>query len=77
MLSEIRIEKFRSKLLHKAFLIYEEAKGAIERLPTKAQVPIKVAVESYMGIERVLGESGYKTNSGRATMPIMRRISVV
>ena len=77
MLSEIRIKKFRSKLLHKAFLIYEEAKGAIERLPMKAQVPIKVAVESYMGIERVLGESGYKTNSGRATMPIMRRISVV
>jgi 15-cis-phytoene synthase / lycopene beta-cyclase len=62
--------------LHKTFLIFEEVKGTIERLPTKARVPIKVAVESYMGIRRVLGESRYKTNSGRATMPIIRRISV-
>lgn len=71
-----RIEKLRSNLLDKAFELYEEARGAIEELPVEARGPIRVAVESYMEIGRVLRQEGYVVRAGRATVPKWRRLRV-
>jgi 15-cis-phytoene synthase/lycopene beta-cyclase len=70
------VEALRSKLLDKAFALYEEARDAIEELPAEARGPIRVAVESYMEIGRVLRQNGYVVKAGRATVPRWRRISV-
>jgi 15-cis-phytoene synthase / lycopene beta-cyclase len=70
------IGKLRAKLLGKAFNIYEEAKCALPNLPREARAPVRVAVESYMEIGRVLGEKGYEVKAGRATVPKMRRLGV-
>ncbi len=71
-----KIERLRTILLGKAFVIYEEAKGAMAHLPPEARAPMRVAVESYMEIGRVLSEKGYVTKAGKATVPKMRRIKV-
>ena len=70
------IEGLRSRLLDLAFVIYEEARDAIEELPAEARAPMRVAVESYMEIGRVLGEQGYMVKDGRATVPKSRRLRV-
>ncbi|KAJ4357251.1 uncharacterized protein N0V89_001826 [Didymosphaeria variabile] len=70
------VEELRSKLLDKAFALYEEARGAIEELPAEARGPIRVAVESYMEIGRVLRQKGYAVKAGRATVPRWRRLGV-
>jgi 15-cis-phytoene synthase/lycopene beta-cyclase len=70
------IERLRDKLLDKAFGIYEQARTAMAYLPMEARAPMKVAVESYMEIGRVLGEKGYQVKQGRATVPKMRRLKV-
>jgi 15-cis-phytoene synthase/lycopene beta-cyclase len=70
------IERLRTKLLGKAFIIYEEARSAMAHIPPEARAPMRVAVESYMEIGRVLGEKGYKTKAGKATVPKLRRIRV-
>lgn len=70
------VEKLRSKLLDKAFALYENARAAIEELPVEARGPIRVAVESYMEIGRVLRQEGYAVKAGRATVPRWRRIGV-
>ncbi|KAF1964700.1 Lycopene beta-cyclase [Bimuria novae-zelandiae CBS 107.79] len=70
------IEDLRSRLLDKAFALYEEARGAIEELPIEARGPIRVAVESYMEIGRVLRQKGYMVKAGRATVPKWRRLGV-
>lgn len=71
-----RVEKLRLKLLNKAFQFYEDAKAAIEDLPTEARGPIRVAVESYMEIGRILRQTGYVVKDGRATVPKGRRLRV-
>jgi 15-cis-phytoene synthase/lycopene beta-cyclase len=71
-----RIEALRTKLLDKAFALYEEARGAIEELPVEARGPLRVAVESYMEIGRVLRQKGYVVKAGRATVPTSRRLRV-
>jgi 15-cis-phytoene synthase / lycopene beta-cyclase len=71
-----KIERVRSRILCKAFVIYGEARGAMEELPLEVQAPIKVMVESYMEIGRVLLESGCNAAPGRATVSRMRRIIV-
>lgn len=71
------VERLRSQLLDKAFVLYEEARGTIEELPAGARGPIRVAVESYMEIGRVLCQQGYAVKAGRATVPKLRRLSVV
>jgi 15-cis-phytoene synthase/lycopene beta-cyclase len=71
-----RIEKLRSKLLDHAFDLYEDARGAIEELPVEARGPLRVAVESYMEIGRVLRQQGYVVKAGRATVPKWRRLRV-
>jgi 15-cis-phytoene synthase/lycopene beta-cyclase len=70
------IEKLRTRLLGKAFNIYHDARGAIEKLPEEGRAPMRVAVDSYMEIGKVLGEKGYKVKAGRATVPKSRRIRV-
>ena len=69
-------EALRQRLLDKAFDIYHEAKGSIEQLPLQDRASMRVAVESYMEIGRVLRVPGYKTKVGRATVPKLRRLRV-
>lgn len=69
-------ETLRQRLLDSAFEIYDEAKSAIEQLPAEARGPMRVAVESYVEIGRVLRQPGYKVKAGRATVPTFRRLAV-
>ena len=69
-------ERLRQRLLDEAAVIYEEVKGAIEELPLEARGPMRVAVESYMEIGRILRKPGYKVKAGRATVPKARRLRV-
>ncbi len=69
-------EALRQRLLDSAFNIYSEAKGAIEQLPLEARGPMRVAVESYVEIGRVLRRPGYRVKAGRATVPKLRRLQV-
>ncbi|KAL8677158.1 MAG: hypothetical protein Q9186_006393 [Xanthomendoza sp. 1 TL-2023] len=71
-----RIERLRQRLLDSAMKIYDEAKGAIELLPGESRGPMRVAVESYVEIGRVLRESGYTLKADRATVPKVRRLRV-
>ena len=66
----------KQRLLNSAFDIYTEAKEAIEQLPLEARGPMRVAVESYVEIGRVLRKPGYKVKAGRATVPKLRRLQV-
>ncbi|KAF2741778.1 Lycopene beta-cyclase [Sporormia fimetaria CBS 119925] len=70
------VEKLRTRLLDKAFSLHRGAKDAIERLPVEASGPLRVAVESYMEIGRVLRQEGYIVKAGRATVPKSRRLRV-
>lgn len=70
------IEMLRSRLLDKAFGIYGEARFSMSQLPLDARAPMRVAVESYMEIGRVLKERGYKVKAGKATVPKLRRLRV-
>lgn len=70
------IERLRRKLLAKAFKTYQEARSALEQLPADARAPMRVAVESYMEIGRVLNEDGYVIKEGKASVPKLRRLRV-
>ena len=71
-----RIEQLRSQLLDRSFTLYEESRPAIEKLPTEIRASMRVAVESYMEIGRVLRQKDYVVKQGRATVPTLRRLSV-
>ena len=71
-----QIEVLRQKLLDRAMDVYFDAREAIEKLPSEAKGPMRVAVESYMEIGRVLRTPGYKLKAGRATVPRLRRLAV-
>lgn len=71
-----KIEVLRQRLLDSAMKIYSEAREAIEQLPPEARGPMRVAVESYMEIGRVLRKPGYRIKAGRATVPTLRRLRV-
>lgn len=71
-----RIDSLRKRLLERAFKMYEDSKVAIDKLPFQAKGPMRVAVESYMEIGRVLGEGKFSSKRGRATVPLLRRIMV-
>lgn len=71
-----KVEALRQRLLDAAMKIYYEAKAAIDRLPREARGPMRVAVESYVEIGRVLRTPGYKVKAGRATVPKVRRVMV-
>lgn len=70
------VASMRTRLLDDAFDIYKDAIGAIDQLPADASAPMRVAVESYMEIGRVLREKHYTMKKGRATVPKMRRLRV-
>ena len=74
--SSPRVETLRQRLLDRAMDTYENAKGAIELLPNQSRGPMRVAVESYVEIGRLLRETGYKLKAGRATVPKRRRLRV-
>ncbi|KAL8727951.1 MAG: hypothetical protein Q9166_005716 [cf. Caloplaca sp. 2 TL-2023] len=74
--SDSRVEVLRQRLLDDAMDIYEDAKVAIELLPSESRGPMRVAVESYVEIGRVLRERGYRLKAGRATVPKSRRLRV-
>ncbi|KAF2727358.1 Lycopene beta-cyclase [Polyplosphaeria fusca] len=74
--NSVKLEKLRSRLLKKAFKVYKDARDAIEELPVEARGPIRVAVESYMEIGRVLQQDGYVVKAGRATVSKLRRLRV-
>ncbi|KAE9981527.1 terpene cyclase [Venturia inaequalis] len=71
-----RIESMRKRLLERAFRLYGDSKDALDKLPFQAKGPMRVAVESYMEIGRVLGEGKVPIKRGRATVPKLRRIMV-
>ena len=71
-----RIDALRQRLLKKAFAIYQASRSSIEQLPDIAKGPMRVAVESYMEIGRVLQEGHYPTKQGKATVPKWRRVLV-
>ena len=66
----------RDRVLSSAESIYHETRSAIEALPNEARGPMRVAVESYMEIGRVLRGGVYKVKAGRATVPKLRRLRV-
>ena len=70
------VEVLRQRLLNKAFDIYDEAKSSIEELPLQDRPSMRVCVESYMEIGRVLRAPGYQMKFGRATVPWLRRLRV-
>jgi 15-cis-phytoene synthase/lycopene beta-cyclase len=67
------IELLRQRLLSKAMKLYRQARPAIENLPPNARGPMRVAVESYVEIGRVLLKKGYRVKAGRATVPKIQR----
>ena len=71
-----KVEILRQRLINKAMAIYTEARDAIEKLPMEARGPMRVAVESYVEIGRVLRTPGYRIKAGRATVPKIRRLRV-
>ena len=71
-----KTEVLRQRLLDNAMKIYNEAREAIEELPLEARGPMRVAVESYVEIGRVLRKPGFKVKAGRATVPKLRRLKV-
>lgn len=71
-----RIDELRQRLLTKAFQLYRESRGAIEELPAQARGPMRVAVESYMEIGRVLRDGHYPVKQNKATVPKWRRVLV-
>ena len=83
--SPIEALRLRKKLLDNAFQGYRENRDAIEELPSYARDGIRVAVESYMEIGRVLRERlqkgqpldfGGGGKQGRASVPRRRRLWV-
>ena len=78
-----KIEPLRERMLDHAFGLYEEARPAIEELPLQARAAMRVAVESYMEIGRVLRELMREGRTRRdrrerfkATVPVQRRVRV-
>ena len=70
------VDKLRARLLDEAFTIYRGAQSAMAQLPVDARAPMRVAVESYMEIGRVLMKEGYEVKEGKATVPKLRRLRV-
>ena len=68
------ISQLRERLLRQAFTLYESARPSIEELPKAVRRPMRVAVESYMEIGRVLLDERHVVRPGRATVGRWRRL---
>ena len=82
---EEEVLEYRQSILRHAFDLYAENREAIEELPVYARDGIRVAVESYVEIGRVLAErlrAGQSLDfagggkKGRASVPKLRRLWV-
>lgn len=74
-----KISALRTRLLNKAFDLYLTARPAMEQLPLESRGPLRVAIESYMEIGRILQERGPTTRlrtTNKATVPVLRRLVV-
>lgn len=73
-----KIDLLRHRLLSKAHAIYGDARSAIDELPRNGRQGMRVAVESYMEIGRVLQEdsSSARPKEGQASVPGLRRLRV-
>lgn len=71
-----KVAHLRNRLLDRAFAFYDETVIAIDRLPSEATAPMRVAVESYMQIGRELRRPEYSVKAGRATVPKWKRLIV-
>jgi 15-cis-phytoene synthase/lycopene beta-cyclase len=71
-----QVEQLRDRLLRTAESIYSDARTAIEELPGNGRRGMRVAVESYMEIGRVLQEKAYRMKAGKASVPLLRRLRV-
>lgn len=72
-----QVESLRRRLLNKAQSIYLDARTAIDELPANGRRGMRVAVESYMEIGRVLQESASpRAQAGQASVPKLRRLRV-
>jgi 15-cis-phytoene synthase/lycopene beta-cyclase len=71
-----KIYVLRRRILNRAFEMYEQAKPALEELPAEARRPLRVAVESYMEIGRVLKEGNYEAKCEMAQVSNWRRLGV-
>lgn len=73
------IAALRIRLLNKGFDLYLDARPAMEQLPIESRGPLRVAIESYMEIGRILQERGptskFKSTT-KATVPVLRRLIV-
>lgn len=69
-----KFDLIRSRLLDRAFSFYESSIGAIEQLPSPAQGPMRVAVESYMQIGRELQRSSFRNKADGASVPKWKRL---
>lgn len=70
------VSRLRTKLLDRAFALYDQHRPPMKLLPPEGRGPMIVAVESYMEIGRVLAEGGLRIE-GKATVPKWRRLGVV
>ena len=75
--SKDALDEMRTRLLDKAFGLYSKARPSIEGLPKDSRAPMRVAVESYMEIGRVLREQkGFRSQPSKATVNKIRRMWV-
>ena len=74
--SRTEVDILRLKLLVEADSIYIKARPKMDLLPAQTRGPMKVAVESYMEIGRVLRQGDFKVRAGRATVPKWRRLYI-
>lgn len=70
-----RINALRQRMLDRAFAAYSRSRAAIEQVPQQSG-PLRVCVESYMEIGRVLRSGDYVVKRGKATVPKLRRFVV-
>lgn len=69
----------RTRILNKAFDLYLNARPVMEQLPLESRGPLRVAIENYMEIGRILQESGPKLrykSSNKASVHVLRRFVV-
>lgn len=71
-----KVLELRTRLLDKAFALYDIAKQGLAHLPDEVRGPMRVAVESYMEIGRILRQKNYQVKAGRATVPKLQRVKV-
>ncbi len=77
----VKVMRLRRRLLDRAEMHYREARPAIEDLPRLGRPGMRVAVESYMEIGRVLRAATHvdarsMLQPGRASVPRLRRLRV-